>query len=114
MKRNMYPHPRLMMLVLALAVASVTTPASAITYLGDVGTVSSNAAGTTLPIPVGAGGVAAGNTIVVGFASRGASTYNVPVVTDTAGNTYTPGDQCRHLSDMGVRTFISPTSRMPW
>jgi hypothetical protein len=78
-----------MMLVLAFAAASMTTPAIAITYIGDVGTVSSNAAGTTLPIPVGAGGVAAGNTIVVGFASRGATTYNVPVVTDTAGNTYT-------------------------
>jgi hypothetical protein len=64
-------------------------PAGNITYVGDVGSVSSNAAGTTLPIPVGAGGVAAGNTIVVGFASRGASPYNVPVVTDTAGNTYT-------------------------
>ena len=63
-------------------------PAGNITYVGDVGSVSSNAAGTTLPIPVGAGGVAAGNTIVVGFASRGASPYNVPVVTDTAGNTY--------------------------
>ena len=64
-------------------------PAGNITYMGDVGSVSSNAAGTTLPIPVGAGGVAAGYTIVVGFASRGASPYNVPVVTDTTGNTYT-------------------------
>jgi hypothetical protein len=63
-------------------------PAGNITYVGDVGSVSSNAAGTTLPIPVGAGGVAAGNTIVVGFASRGAATYNTPAVTDTAGNTY--------------------------
>ncbi|MGA2243308.1 MAG: hypothetical protein ABSH11_14885, partial [Verrucomicrobiota bacterium] len=59
-----------------------------ITYVGDVGSVSSNTVGTTLPIPVGAGGVAAGNTIVVGFASRGASTYNAPVVTDSKTNTY--------------------------
>ena len=78
-----------MMLVLAFVAASVTIPACAITYVGDVGTVSSNAAGTTLPIPVGAAGVAAGNTIVVGFASRGASPYNVPTVSDTVGNTYT-------------------------
>jgi hypothetical protein len=57
-------------------------------YVGDIGSVSSNSAGTTLKIPVGAGGVAAGNTIIVGFASRGASTYNTPFVTDSAGNTY--------------------------
>ena len=76
------------MLVLAFAVASVTSPASAITYVGDVGSVSSNAAGTTLQLTVGASGVAAGNTIVVGFASRGASTYNVPAVSDGAANTY--------------------------
>ena len=74
----------------ASTVASVTTPASAnaITYVGDVGTVSSNALGTNLDIAVGAGGVAAGNTIVVGFASRGATTYNTPVVTDSETNTY--------------------------
>jgi phosphodiesterase/alkaline phosphatase D-like protein len=61
---------------------------AAITYLGDVGTVASNTAGTTLQIPVGAAGVAAGNTVIVGFASRGATTYNAPTVADTAGNTY--------------------------
>jgi len=55
----------------------------------DVGSVSSNALGTNLDIAVGAGGVAAGNTIVVGFASRGATTYNTPVVADSAANTYT-------------------------
>ena len=88
MKRSMYAHPRLMLLVLAFAAASVTTPASAITYVGNVGSVSSNTLGTNLNIAVGAGGVAAGNTIVVGFASRGALTYNVPVVTDSKTNTY--------------------------
>ncbi len=62
--------------------------APSITYVGDVGSVTANAAGTTLQIPVGAAGVAAGNTIIVGFASRGASTYNTPVVTDSGGNTY--------------------------
>ena len=60
----------------------------AITYLGDVGTVASNSAGTTLQIPVGSAGVAAGNTIIVGFASRGASPYNTPTVADSGGNTY--------------------------
>jgi hypothetical protein len=88
MKINKNTYPRLMMLVLAFAAASVTTPAGAITYIGNVGSVSSNLLGTNLNITVGAGGVAAGNTIVVGFASRGASTYNAPVVTDSAANTY--------------------------
>jgi hypothetical protein len=59
-----------------------------IAYVGDVGIVSSNTTGTTLPIPVGASGVAAGSTIIVGFASRGAATYTAPVVSDSAGNTY--------------------------
>jgi hypothetical protein len=73
----------------ASTVASVTTPAAnAITYVGNVGSVSSNMLGTNLYITVGAGGVAAGNTIVVGFASRGAATYNTPVVTDSETNTY--------------------------
>jgi hypothetical protein len=74
----------------ASTVASVTTPVStsAITYIGDVGSVSSNVLGTNLDIAVGVGGVAAGNTIVVGFASRGATTYNTPVVTDSETNTY--------------------------
>ena len=59
-----------------------------ITYVGNVGTVVSNAAGTTLQLPVGSAGVAAGNTLVVGIASRGSTTYNTPTVTDSAGNTY--------------------------
>ena len=63
-------------------------PAATIAYVGDVGSATNNVAGTSLQIPVGSAGVAAGNFIVVGFASRGAATYNQPVVTDSAGNTY--------------------------
>jgi hypothetical protein len=63
-------------------------PPGAIAYIGDIGSVTANDAGTTLQIPVGSAGVAAGNTIIVGFASRGAATYNQPTVEDTAGNTY--------------------------
>jgi hypothetical protein len=62
--------------------------APTVSYLGEIGSVTENAAGTSLLIPVGPAGVSAGNTIIVGFASRGASTYNEPVVTDNAGNTY--------------------------
>ncbi|MGA2242279.1 MAG: metallophosphoesterase, partial [Verrucomicrobiota bacterium] len=67
---------------------AVVASGGVITYLGDVGGVSSNTLGTNLNIAVGAGGVAAGNTIVVGFASRGSSTYTAPVVTDSKTNTY--------------------------
>jgi hypothetical protein len=59
-----------------------------LTYIGDVGTVFADAAGTSLQIPVGVAGVAPGNGIIVGFASRGASPYDQPVVTDSKGNTY--------------------------
>ena len=59
-----------------------------IAYLGDIGSAYDNNAATTLQIPVGPSGAEVGNTIIVGFASRGAATYNEPVVTDDAGNTY--------------------------
>src|SRR5690606_313250 len=59
-----------------------------ITYLGEVGSAAANAAGTSLAIPVGPAGVAAGNTVIVGFASRGDPNYAEPVVTDSRGNTY--------------------------
>ncbi|MGD9109716.1 MAG: hypothetical protein PVG93_02135, partial [Phycisphaerales bacterium] len=69
-------------------VQSATAEDAVIIYIGDVGSVYDNDSGTTLNIPVGSAGVAAGNTIIVGFASRGAATYDPPVVTDDAGNTY--------------------------
>jgi hypothetical protein len=59
-----------------------------ITFVGNIGSVSNNNGGTSLQIPVGASGVAVGNTIIVGFASRGATTYNQPTVSDAGGNTY--------------------------
>jgi len=67
---------------------AVTYQEPPITYVENVGSVASNSAGTTLQIPVGAGGVTTGNTIIVGFASRGASTYNAPAVSDSGSNTY--------------------------
>ncbi|MGD9118650.1 MAG: hypothetical protein PVJ08_07985, partial [Dehalococcoidia bacterium] len=68
-------------------VTATFTEEPSITYLGDIGTVYEDGSGTTLEIPVGTA-VAVGDTIIVGFASRGATTYNEPVVTDSAGNTY--------------------------
>ena len=62
--------------------------APVVSYIGDIGSITANDAGITLQIPVGSSGVAAGNTIIVGFASRGNPTYNEPVVTDSAGNIY--------------------------
>ena len=59
-----------------------------ITFVGNVGSAVDGASGATLSIPVGVQGVSAGNTVVVGFASRGAATYNQPVVTDSKGNLY--------------------------
>ena len=59
-----------------------------IEFVKNIGTVAVNAEGTTLDLPVGAGGVDAGDTIIIGFASRGSSTYTDPTITDSAGNTY--------------------------
>ncbi|HPE58439.1 MAG TPA: metallophosphoesterase, partial [Bacteroidales bacterium] len=73
----------------------VEAPPGSIIYLGDIGSVTENDEGTTLEIPVGSAGVNAGNTIIVGFASRGAQTYNEPIVTDSQGNTY-------HLASVAV------------
>ena len=71
-----------------ISVTFAESPPSPVGYIGELGSVAENSAGTTLQIPVGSGGVAAGNTVIVGFASRGAATYNEPVVTDSKGNVY--------------------------
>ena len=45
-----------------IAVSFEAIPPSTIAFVGNIGSVSNNAAGTTLNIPVGASGVATGNT----------------------------------------------------
>ena len=72
----------------------VAGPAGSIAYLGTVGSVYNNSSGTSLNIPLSSS-VAIGNTIILGFGSRGASTYNEPTVSDAAGNTY-------HLASVAV------------
>ena len=64
--------------------------ASPIGYIGDVGpSVYVDASGTSTAITVGSAGVAVGNTIIVGVASRGVSGYTTPTVADSKGNIYT-------------------------
>jgi hypothetical protein len=64
--------------------------ASRFGYIGDVGpSVYVDASGTSMAITVGSAGVAVGNTIIVGVASRGVSGYTTPIVADSKGNIYT-------------------------
>ena len=64
--------------------------ASPIGYIGDVGpSVYVDASGTSMAITVGSAGVAVGNTIIVGVASRGVSGYTKPTIADSKGNIYT-------------------------
>ena len=77
-----------------VAVSGTASIPGDINFIGNIGSVYDNAEGTSLQMPVTAD-VAEGNTIIVGFASRGATTYNEPVVTDAAGNTY-------HLASVAV------------
>ena len=69
------------------ALVTSSGSAGAISYLGDIGSASNNSSGTSLQISL-TSAVGTGNTIIVGFASRGASTYNQPTVADDAGNIY--------------------------
>ena len=63
--------------------------ASRFGYIGDVGpSVYVDASGTSMAITVGSAGVAVGNTIIVGVASRGVSGYTTPTIADSKGNTY--------------------------
>ena len=59
----------------------------AIAYVGNVGTVTKDPAGTTSVITVGASGVTSGNHIVIVGTLQG--TNVVTGATDTGGNTYT-------------------------
>ncbi len=77
-----------LLLVLTVNGGSVTAVVPTLAYIGDIGSITANVAGTSLQIPVGVEGAASGNTILVGFASRGATTYNEPTVTNSGGNIY--------------------------
>jgi len=60
---------------------------SAQAWVSDIGTVFNNAQGTSLQITSEVT-VSVGNTIIVGFSSRGTSGYSDPTIVDDAGNTY--------------------------
>ena len=64
----------------------VTVPP--ISRVGQIGSVSNTSGGTlkTLSVTVGPGGVAAGDTIILGMTAQG--NVSVSSVTDTAGNSY--------------------------
>jgi hypothetical protein len=65
---------------------TVFEPGAGLTYVGDIGTATSKTTGTTLIINTTAA-VAAGDDIVVAFATYGDPNYEISV-TDSAGNTY--------------------------
>src|SRR5262245_4197679 len=75
---------------------------AAITFVKNIGTNESATAGTTISVTVPAGGVAAGNTIILALAMQGAA--GTVSATDTASNTYTVAADVTNGSN--VRTVI--------
>jgi type II secretory pathway pseudopilin PulG len=76
--------------------------------LTNIGQNSSTTTGTTISVTVPAGGVAAGNTIIVSFATDPTNTPTGAVtVADTKGNTYTKdADIANGTGTSGVRTVV--------
>ncbi len=60
----------------------------AITRVGSVGTNTSSSSGTTIAVTVGAGGVAAGDFLIVKVFWSGSTGVTLTGVADTKGNTY--------------------------
>lgn len=80
--------------------------ASAITYLGNIGTNSLKSANTSLSVTVPAGGLAAGHLAVVSFAIDGVS--GTISASDTRGNSYAVAANAQYASPGtgNVRTVI--------
>ena len=76
--------------------------------LTNIGQNSSTSTGTTISVTVPAGGVAAGNTIIVSFATDPTNTPTGAVtVADTKGNIYTKdADIANGTGTSGVRTLV--------
>lgn len=90
--------------VLACAFGNLTH-AAPITFVKNIGTNSDVALGSTLSILVPAGGVAAGNSIIVTFAIVSVAT--TVTVADTSGNVYTiNADAASSLGGTARRTII--------
>ena len=87
-----------------LAALSIARSQAAISFVQSLGTQSVASAGTTTPVTVPAGGVAAGNSVVLTLAMGDAS--GAVTATDTAGNVYAvDADVTNALS---VRTVVLP------
>ena len=71
-----------------IAVSGTAIAHGTISYVGTIGSASDNNTGASLQIVVCASGVSQGNTIIIGFASRGVSGYVDPTVSDSKGNSY--------------------------
>ena len=78
------------------------TPTGAVTYIGDIGNASSNTTGTSLIITTNAA-VAAGDDIIIAFATYGDPNYEISV-SDDAGNTYEEAAQA--ICYQHGRTYI--------
>ena len=90
---------------------------SAAAYVGRVGSATASSSRTTISVPVGGSGVAAGHTLVVSLLlSTTNSLTGAVTVTDTAGNSYivardtndgSAGDRTVLLASVGVKTLAA-------
>jgi chitodextrinase len=81
-----------------------TTPPP-IAFVKSLGTATAENTGGSLALTVPAGGVAAGDTVVVAADMSGGGGVTISTITDTRGNTYTVDSTLKHPST-GVNTFI--------
>ena len=89
----------------ALQLAYAPQAVAAIAFVKNVGFGGNQAIGTSISITVPAGGVAAGNTLIVSFAMDPAS--GAVSCTDTKGNAYTAAvDVTNGSGTSGVRTVV--------
>ncbi|MBX3025899.1 VWA domain-containing protein [bacterium] len=89
-------------LALFALLLSAAPAAATITHVKTIGTASSKTAGTTIAVTVPAGGVAAGNSIILTLAMDNAS--GTVSATDSANNTYSADATVTNAD--GVRTVI--------
>ncbi len=93
---------RRVILVLALIALAVAPASATVTHVKSIGTATSKSSGTTISVTVPAGGVAAGNSIILMLAMDQAS--GMVTATDSAGNVYTADASASNSGD--VRTVI--------
>ncbi|HZI64316.1 MAG TPA: hypothetical protein VFE44_06020 [Thermoanaerobaculia bacterium] len=86
------PGARLAGLSAILALAAAPVAAQTISHVKTVtfGVSSLAAAGGTIMLDVPAGGVAAGNTLIISISTTGSGSSVMPTATDSKGNAYSP------------------------